>query len=156
MNKKPPELHLIEGTKSRAVNIGTTLPEELRNRIPEAEWMHNPDAWDKSAFVKETSDFLWEVYGIGNDYDKHILAMLADQIDTYVACNKGIRKGGVISRFNNGATVGPNPFVTVRDKTLAKIIQLMNEMGLTARSRLSASKTEPDSPLAKFLKGPLG
>lgn len=156
MNKKPPELHLIEGTKSRAVNIGTTIPEELRNRIPEAEWMTNPDAWDKSAFVKETSDFLWEVYGIGNDYDKHILAMLADQIDTYVACNKGIRKGGVIARFNNGATIGPNPFVSVRDKTLAKIIQLMNEMGLTARSRLSANKTEPDSPLAKFLKGPLG
>lgn len=136
--------------------MGTTLPEELRKRIPEADWMDNPDAWDKKKFVQETSDFLFEVYGIGNDYDKHILAMLADQIDTYVACNKGIMKGGHVSRFNNGATIGPNPFVSIRDKALAKVIQLMNEMGLTARSRLSASKVEPDSHLAKFLKGPLG
>jgi hypothetical protein len=34
------------------------------------------------------------------------------------------------------------------------IIQLMNELGLTPRSRLSAGKQEEDSPVAQFLKGP--
>jgi len=30
----------------------------------------------------------------------------------------------------------------------------MNEMGLTPRSRLASNKTEDNSPVAKFLKGP--
>lgn len=156
MNKKPPELHVIDGTKKRAVNMGAAVPDNLKKRIPRAEWMDNYDAWDKSKFIEETADFLFDVYGIGNDQDKHTLAMLADQIDTYVKCCKGIAKGGILSRFNNGATIGPNPYISVRDKTLAKIIQLMNELGLTPRSRLSAGKVESDSNLAKFLKGPFG
>lgn len=156
MNKKPPELHVIEGTKSRAANPAAPLPDSLKKRIPKAEWLDDYNAWDKTKFIEETADFLWEVYGIGNEQDKHTLAFLANQIDTYVKCCKGIEKGGIIARFNNGATIGPNPFVSVQDKTLAKIIQLMNELGLTPRSRLHAGKTEKDSPLAQFLRGPLG
>ena len=34
------------------------------------------------------------------------------------------------------------------------IIQIMNELGLTPRSRLSSGKAESDSPVAQFLKGP--
>jgi phage terminase small subunit len=66
-----------------------------------------------------------------------------------------IEANGIITRFNNGQTVGPNPYLTVRNKTMTLIIQLMNEMGLTPRSRLSAGKMEEDSPVSQFLKGPL-
>jgi len=97
---------------------------------------------------------LYNVYGIGNDQDKHTLAMLADHIDTYVKCTTAIKMGGIISKFNDGKTVGPNPYLSVRNKTMTLIIQLMNELGLTPRSRLSAGKTEDDSPVAQFLKGP--
>jgi P27 family predicted phage terminase small subunit len=154
MNKKPPELHIVDGTKSRA-GESASIPSELKKRIPEAEWMENPDAWDKRKFIHETSEFLFSVYGIGNDQDKHTLAMLADHIDTYVKCTKGINKNGIITTFNNGATVGPNPYIGVRNKTMTLIIQLMNELGLTPRSRLSAGKVEKESPLAAFLKGPM-
>lgn len=154
MNKKPPELHVVDGTKSR-VGEGASIPSELKKRIPKAEWMENPDAWDKHKFIEETSEFLFTVYGIGNDQDKHTLAMLADHIDTYVKCMKGINKNGIITTFNNGATVGPNPYIGVRNKTMTLIIQLMNELGLTPRSRLSAGKVEKESPLAAFLKGPM-
>jgi P27 family predicted phage terminase small subunit len=154
MNKKPPELHIVDGTKSR-VGEAASIPADLKKRIPEAEWMENPDAWNKSKFIEETSEFLFAVYGIGNDQDKHTLAMLADHIDTYVKCTKGINKNGIITTFNNGATVGPNPYIGVRNKTMTLIIQLMNELGLTPRSRLSAGKVEKESPLAAFLKGPM-
>ena len=153
MNKKPPELHLVDGTTPRK-GMPTALPDNLKKRIPRAEWVDNPDAWDKNRFIEETAEFLYSVYGIGNDQDKHTLAMLADHIDVYVKCTDAIKKGGIISKFNGGATVGPNPYLSVRNKTMTLIIQLMNELGLTPRSRLSAGKTEDDSPVAQFLKGP--
>ena len=154
-NKKAPELHLIDGTKPRQKTFAQ-MPESIKKRIPCAEWLDNPEAWDKKKFVEETADFLYSVYGIGNEQDKHTLAMLADHIDTYVKCTRGINKGGIITQFNNGQTIGPNPYISVRNKTMSLIIQLMNEMGLTPRSRLSAGKIEEESPLAQFLKGPLG
>lgn len=154
MNKKPPELHLVDGTKPRK-GMPASMPDNLKKRIPKAEWVDNPDAWDKDKFIEETSNFLYEVYGIGNDQDKHTLAMLADHIETYIRCTKMIKSNGIITRFNNGQTVGPNPYLTVRNKTMTLIIQIMNELGLTPRSRLSAGKSEEHSPVAQFLRGPL-
>ena len=153
MNKKPPELHIIDGTRS-ALKNPAEIPPELKKRIPKAEWLENPDLWDRDKFLTETADFLYTVYGIGNDQDKHTLAMLADHVETYVTCCKAIRKGGIVSKFNNGQTVGPNPYLSIRNKTMTLIIQLMNELGLTPRSRLSAGKIEEESAASKFLKGP--
>jgi phage terminase small subunit len=153
MNKKPPELHLVDGTKSRTRNPAE-LPASIKKRIPSAEWLENPDAWDRAKFIEETSEFLFEVYGIGNEQDKHTLSMLADHVDTYVKCTKGL-KSGLITRFNNGQTMGPSPFIGIRNKTTTLIIQLMNELGLTPRSRLNQGKLEDDSALAQFLKGPM-
>jgi phage terminase small subunit len=154
VNKKPPELHVVDGTKPRTTDP-VQLPASIRKRIPQAEWLDNPGAWDKKQFIAETSEYLFDVYGIGDSQNKHTLGMLADQIDLYIKCNIGIEKNGVIAKFNDGKTIGPNPFITVRDKTLAKIIVLMNELGLTPRSRLSKGVQKDDSPAARFLAGPL-
>lgn len=155
MNRKPPELHLLDGTKSRRNNV-VTLPEKIKARIPEADWMDNPEAWDKKKFVKETSDFLFEVYGIGNDQDKHALAMLANHIERYVECERIIKQKGLVAKFNGGKTVGQNPYLTISNKTVSLIFQMMNELGLTPRGRLAAGKFEDQSPMAQLLKGPLG
>ena len=130
------------------------LPDNLKKRIPKAEWVDNPEAWDKTQFIEETAEFLYNVYGIGNDQDKHTLAMLADHIDTYIICTEGIKREGLVIDFNDGKTTGPSPYLSIRNKTMTLIIQLMNELGLTPRSRLSAGKQEEDSPVAQFLKGP--
>lgn len=155
MNRKAPELHIVDGTTPRK-GRGAVVPDAIKKRIPKAEWVDNPAAWDKNKFIEETSEFLYNVYGIGSDQDKHTLGMLADHIELYVACSRGIKKNGIVTQFNDGKTVGPNPYLSVRNKTMTLIIQLMNELGLTPRSRLSAGKIEEDSSLAKFLKGPLG
>lgn len=157
MNRKAPELHIIDGTKPRnSVNQGGPLPENIRGRIPPAEWLDNPSAWDKTKFVNETADFLFEVYGIGSMQDRHTLTMLADHIETYIQCNKALAEQGLISDFNDGKTQAANPHVTIRNNTLKLIIQLMNEMGLTPRSRLAQSKPEENNAIARFLKGPKG
>lgn len=154
MNKKPPELHVVDGTKSRR-GQAAMLPDAIKKRVPAAEWLTHPESFNKQKFIDETSDFLFSVYGIGTDQDKHTLTMLAEHIELYIQCSMGISKNGIITVYNDGKTVGPNPFIPIRNKTMTLIIQLMNEMGLTPRSRLSAGKVENDSPLSKFLKGPL-
>ena len=80
--------------------------------------------------------------------------MLADHIETYVRATAGLKKTGLITQFNNGQTVGPSPYLGVRNKTMTLIIQLMNALGLAPRSRLSAGKVEDASPIAELLKGP--
>ncbi|CAB4171858.1 Putative phage terminase, small subunit, P27 family [uncultured Caudovirales phage] len=154
MNKLPPELHIVKGSKG--LNQGESLPDSIKARIPKADWLDDPESWDRNKFITETSDFLFNVYGIGNDQDKHALAFLAEQIDTYLECKKSLAKTGIIARFNAGKTIGPNPYLTVRQNTLKTIIQLMNELGLTPRGRLNSGKVEENSPVSKFLRGPKG
>ena len=150
-NRLPPELHLVHGTK--ASHKAEPLPEKVRARVPKADWLDNPDAWNREAFIKETSDFLWDTYGIGSDQDKHVLAALATQIEIFVRCWKGVQKGGIITKFNNGATIGPNPYLTAGDKALTRAVVLMNELGLTPKGRLAQNKTE-GGKYAKLLSGP--
>jgi len=152
--KLPPELHIVKGTKGE--NMGIPLPENLRTRIPQAEWMDNPDAWNKPRFVLETSNYLYDLYGLGSDQDKHSLAMLADQIDTYIDCNRHIAVEGLVTSFNDGKTIGPSPYVSIRKEALKLIVVLMNELGLTPKGRLSKTSTNlaTNSMIGRLLQGP--
>lgn len=150
-NRLPPELHLVHGT--RAAHKAEALPENVRLRIPKAVWLDDPDAWDRDKFVRETSDFLWDTYGIGSNQDQHVLAALAAQLDIYVQCWQGVQRDGIITEFNNGQTIGPNPYLTAGDKALSRAIVLMNELGLTPRGRLATTKQE-GGKYSKLLNGP--
>jgi P27 family predicted phage terminase small subunit len=150
-NRLPPELHLVHGTKKG--HGAEPLPEKVRKRVPKADWLDNPKSWNRETFVRETSEFLWDTYGIGSDQDKHVLAALASQIEIYVKCWEGVQKKGIITVFNNGQTVGPNPYLTAGDKALSRAIVLMNELGLTPRGRLASKGTE-GGKYSSLLKGP--
>ena len=156
MNKLPVELHLVHGTKPEHSAI--TLPESVKKRIPEAEWMSNPLSWNKTTFVNETANYLYDVYGIGSDQDKHTLAMLADQIDLYVSCNIQLAGSDLVISTNDGKTLAPNPIISIRNNSLKLVIQLMNELGLTPRGRLNKTEGSIDdnSAVSKFLRGPKG
>jgi phage terminase small subunit len=148
----PAEVHLIHGTKGE--KMGTLLPESIKKRIPQSEWMDNPEAWNKQRFYNETSEYLFEVYGIGSEQERHVLTMLTDQIDTYVDCNRHIAVEGLVTSFNDGKTIGPSPYVSIRKEALKQIILLMNELGLTPKSRLAKPSTMPASTLGKLMLGP--
>jgi phage terminase small subunit len=143
-NKLPPELHLVHGTKG--MNQGVTLPEKVKMRIPKPYWLDDPNTWSETRFIRETAEYLYNVYGIGSDQDSHVLGMLANQITTYVECQKVImaQRNAPIVEYNNGKTVGANPYIGLRDRALVRIISLMNELGLTPRSRLQGATASAD------------
>lgn len=150
-SKLPPELHIVRGTKG--LNQGSALPDNVKKRIPFAEWMENPDDWDEKRFVEETAQFLWDVYGIGSDQHRHILQMLSDQISIYIKCKKGIKQNGIVTTFNNGKTVGANPYVSVMKDALNKIVVLMNELGLTPKSQFDRKGTASETNYSDLLGG---
>lgn len=150
-NRLPPELHIIKGTQGERKS--KPLPTDVRNRVPQAAWLDDPTQWDKAQFIRETSEFLWEVYGIGSNQDQHILAALAVQMDIYVRCWHELQSADIVVSHNNGATVGPNPYFTASDRALSRAVVLMNELGLTPKGRL-ASKTQEGGKYAKLLSGP--
>ena len=150
-NKLPPELHLVHGTKG--VNQGTIIPDNLKKYTPVAYWFENPEEWNAEQFIRDTAKYLYDVYGIGSEQDQHVLAMLAGHITTYIECEMGIRITGIITKYNNGKTLGPSPFVSLRDKVTPRIILLMNELGLTPRGRLQGNAND-DVELGDLMAGP--
>jgi P27 family predicted phage terminase small subunit len=150
-NRLPAELHIVSGTKS--ARGAKPLPETIRERVPKADWLDHFDLWDRDAFVAETSNFLWDTYGIGCNQDKHILAALAIQLDIYIKCCQFVEREGIVIEFNKGANVGPNPYLTAGDKALSRAIVLMNELGLTPKGRLATTKTK-GGKYSKLLNGP--
>jgi len=153
-NKLPPEIHLIHGSKG--VNAGTFLPENIKKRIPFAEWARQPELFVKEQFVSETANYLYDVYGIGSEQDRHTLMMLADQLEMYINAKAQQSKHPLVVKINDGKTFAPNPFISVANNAMKNTIQLMNELGLTPKSRLDRQKPEENGPVAKFLRGPKG
>jgi len=151
--KLPREVHLVHGTKSKALNIGVSMPEQVKVRIPFAEWANDPSAFTREGFVKETADFLFDVYGIGSKQDQHTLLMLADQMQTYVSARAQLQGQPLVIETNNGATLAANPLLAVADRAMVHALRLMNELGLTPKSRLTASKVDEVSPYAELLRG---
>jgi phage terminase small subunit len=150
MTKKelPKNLHIV-----RTIPAIKALPEKIRARVPQADWLENPDSWNASQFIKETSDFLFEIYGIDADQDKHLLAMLADQISMYIEAKKGVASNGLIYEFNDGKTTGASPYFSVMKETLNKIVVLMNELGITPKGRLNKTVSNNANVYGDLLAG---
>lgn len=134
--------------------VNNKLPDSMLERVPFAEWLDNPQNWDKQKFITETSNFLWEAYEIGSNQDKHALGILATLLETIVISNIDIQKNGLVVIHSNGVT-GKNHHVDIRDKAITRAVLLMNELGLTPKGRLPVpQKISPK--IAALLAGPKG
>jgi phage terminase small subunit len=149
--KLPPEIHAVRGTKG--MNQGIELDEKIRNRIPFAEWLTDPESFTKEKFVEETADFLWHTYRLGSDQDRHTLGMLADQLAIYIEAKRLLPTLPLVVEINDGKTLAANPYIAIANKAMDNALKLMGELGLTPRTRLAKGKDDA-TPLASFLSGP--
>ena len=94
--------NLINEIKQRQLDRQDQFTEnesETIKKIPIANWLHNPDSFNKEQFYKETIEFLFAIYSNAADIDKHLVAMLADTLETYIECKKVLDKQGYVIEF---------------------------------------------------------
>ena len=152
----PPNLHIIRGSDEEDVDISSDI--ESKKRIPHAEWLDDPTAWNEKEFIKETSELLFQLYGNACFIDRHLLGLLASEIGMYIQCLEGIKKDEIVATFNNGKTTGANPYITIKNDTITKILALMNQFGLSPKERLKNGVSEPPAEskkLANLMRWPL-
>lgn len=101
-------------------------------------WLTSPDSWNKDKFSEDIVLYLENTQGVNTYPNLVLVGLLANQIDLYVQCVRQSNTLGLIESYNKGATFGPNPYITMADKALNRIIQLMKELGLTPSHRVGS------------------
>jgi phage terminase small subunit len=123
--------------------------------LDEPSWMDDIDSWDQNKFLASSKAFLMEKNKVIDAADRQLLAILATQIGLYVSSIKAINAEGAVIAYNKGLTLGPNPHVTIADKTLNRIIQLMKELELTPKGKNGfKSNLEYTEEYLAFIAGP--
>jgi len=151
----PSNLHIIRGNNNEE-ELDAVSAMEMKKRIPHAEWLDDPNSWNEKDFIKETSELLFQLYGNSCFTDRHLLGVLASEIGTYIKCLEGIKKDEIVATFNNGKTTGANPYVSIKNDTITKILALMNQLGLSPKDRLKNGVREPtaeSNSIAKLMQG---
>ena len=152
--------NLINEIKQRQLDRQEQFTEnesEAVKTIPIASWLHDPDSFNKDQFYKETIEFLFAIYSNAADIDKHLVAMLADTLETYIECKKVLDKQGYVIEFNDGKTLGTNPLYKTMDNAVSSYISLTNELQISLKARVKNGVKEPtevDEALKKLMRGP--
>jgi P27 family predicted phage terminase small subunit len=151
--------NLINEIKQRQIDKRKEVIEETEvvKKIPIANWLHDPDSFNKEQFYKETIEFLFAIYSNAADIDKHLVGMLADTLETYIECKKVLDKQGYVIEFNDGKTLGTNPLYKTMDSAVSSYISLTNELQISLKARVKNGVKEPtevDEALKKLMRGP--
>ena len=144
----------IEIRQSQNIRVRTKLaeiPDEMRCRIPVAEWSDKPESFCRMQFIEETSLFIEKVYGFEPMSYQYLVALLADQMQTYIDATIGFRESGCAIVVNDK----PSVWLTMRSTATQNILRLMREAGLTPASRLPQSTPQPSvNPIYTLLPFP--
>jgi len=152
--------NLINEIKQRQLDRQEQFTEnesEAVKKIPIASWLHDPDSFNKEHFYKETIEFLFAIYSNAADIDKHLVAMLADTLETYIECKKVLDKQGYVIEFNDGKTLGTNPLYKTMDNAVSSYISLTNELQISLKARVKNGVKEPgelNETMKKLMRGP--
>ena len=131
----------IEIRQSQNIRVRTKLaeiPDAMRCRIPIAEWSDKPESFCRLQFIEETSLFLEKVYGFEPISYQYLVALLADQMQTYIDATIGFRESGCAVVVNDK----PSVWLTMRSTATQNILRLMREAGLTPASRLPSARSQ--------------
>lgn len=145
-------LHIVRERQQKPLQP-TSLPDEPADLT--SEWLDRPERWDRQKFIASAYRYLSQKNGSVDIADKHLLSMLASQIEIYVESILKLRTDGLVMTFNGGVTVGPNPCMAIADKALYRIVQVMKELELSPKARDGYQSVQRSSPeLRSLLNGP--
>jgi len=140
--------NLVKSDLGNRLSAGSVANTDGRSMV--AGWLQNPDSWDRAEFAQEVANTV-SSYGDAGSIDGHIIALLATQMDIYVAAWRGIASEGLIADFNGGQTNGRSLYLAITDGSLKKILVLMSELRLTPKER---PRRMAAGRIGDFLNGP--
>lgn len=127
-----------------------TPVEKVRAVLGEAPWLNDPEAWDRTKFLEQINQAMFDAHGATFKLDALFVGMLATQVELYVKCWANIKTEGLVTSYNAGATPGKNLHIGIADRALRQAVNLLDELALTPKTRPPA---KPTGALAEFLKG---
>lgn len=134
---------------------GFTGAVDLLGKGPQASVDIDDSArWDRSDFVRKVQSYLVAKNRAITDSDRELLDLLVSQIEIYKSCTAELRAQGLVCTYNNGVTVGPNPYLNIADKALHRVRELMRELELTPRTRTGEGVMASTPDMQLFLQGP--
>jgi phage terminase small subunit len=138
------------------IGVFMEITKVISPSIPDdPDWMSGIDAWDEDRFLASAKKFLLAKNKVVDASDVQLLAMLSTQIGLYVNSIIAINREGAVIAFNKGVTLGPNPHISIADKALNRVLQLMKELELTPRSKEGfKSNVEFTDEFLSFMAGP--
>jgi len=152
--KLPANLHIVLSPPSKKDGHDSFTHSKADDDLT-SDWIDRPEKWDRTRFIAIASNYLKKKNGGLDTADRHLLSMLASQIEIYVESILKLRSDGLVIAFNGGMTVGPNPYMTIADRALYRSIQVMKELELSPKSRDGYQSTRQLSPeLQSLLDGP--
>jgi len=131
----------IEIRQSQNIRVRTKLaeiPESMRCRTPKADWLDKPESFCRMQFIEETSLFVEQVYAVEPTTYQYLVALMADQMQTYIDATIGFRKSGCAIVVDDK----PSVWLAMRTTATQNIIRMMREAGLTPASRLPSTTSQ--------------
>lgn len=107
----------------------------LRNTVI-SKWFINYSEWDKYKFCDEINDYMFNNVPESSESDRHLIAMLAESVATYIQCVIAIKEEGLVIHDQHGNIIGKSPYVKVMHTQLSLIIKIMRELKLLPKDRL--------------------
>lgn len=127
----------LQGRKAKP----STIMEKQKQRQSDKSIPHPPDYLSDEA--KKCWHRLTKVLkdaGLIERADADALSMYCKSYDRWLEAEENIKKFGMVTESKNGFPI-VSPFVSVADKSMATMIRLLTEFGMTpaSRSRIPAS-----------------
>ena len=141
--------------KKLPVRIEVSAPEPV-DALPTAEWLHDFDRWNRDDFIREVGEFIFSSHGSVCQFDRHLVSMLADQVQSYALCCRILQTDNLVVTQNGGVTSGAHPAIGIRERAAIRITALMTELQITPRTRNQVVKQSNETWLKEFLAGPFG
>ena len=137
------------------VQIEASAPQSV-DALPIAEWLHDFDSWNRDDFIREVGEFIFSIHGSACQFDRHLVSMLADQVQCYAVCCRILQTNNLVVAQNGGVTSGAHPAIGIRERSAIRITALMTELRITPRTRAEVAQQPDETWLKDFLAGPLG
>lgn len=96
----------------------------------------NFEKWQKSDYVETVSNCLVNNDKSAHMFDRHLIAMLALSMETYIECQLMIKREGLVIQDIKGNPICQSPYIKIRNTQVGLIRKIMKELKIFPKQRV--------------------